>query len=228
MKVVIKLGGSVFIQEGLNKALLIKLVTKLKEWSTNHEIAVVVGAGELNRKYADVCREFTKNEDLVDLFGIHVARMNASILIAALDGLACDNIPRSEEEFLVLAEKNPSKIIIAGGFRPKQRTDAVAVEIAKAWGADLVIKGTNVDYVFDKDPNKSEDAKPIKEISYAELEKMVNVGEFKAASPTIMDRTAAGILVKEKIKVVILNGSDLENIGKVLAGEDFNGTKVGF
>jgi len=53
------------------------------------------------------------------------------------------------------------------------------------------------------------------------------VGEYKANAPTIMDRVAAKLLVEKKIKVAIV-GPDLDNIGKVLSGGKFKGTKVGF
>ena len=224
MKVVIKIGGSVL---KLDEAGLKEISNKIKNWSEEHEIAIVVGAGKLSREYGALGRKLTKDENLLDRIGIFVARLNASVVISALGDSACPEIPRSEEEFLALNEKYPGKIIVSGGFRPKQRTDAVAAEIASVFGADLIIKCTNVDYVFDKDPNKFEDAKPITEISFDELEKLVNVGEYRANAPTIMDRTAAGLLIKNKIRVTIV-GPDWDNVQKVLASEEFKGTKVGF
>jgi uridylate kinase len=223
MRAVLKFGGSVFEGEIINK-----LVEKLLQWSKKHELAVVVGGGKLSREYGALGRRYTQDEDLLDTIGIFSARLNASILISALGDAACPEIPRGEKEFMELAGKYQGKIIVSGGFRPKQRTDAVAVEIAQAWKAEIVVKGTDVDYAYDKDPKQFEDAKPIEDISFEELEKMVSVGEYQANAPTIMDRTAAGLLKENKIKVAIVNGKNLDNIEAVLEGKEFKGTKVGF
>jgi uridylate kinase len=150
------------------------------------------------------------------------------MLISALGEIACPEIPRSEAEFSELTKKYPEKIIISGGFRPRQRTDAVAVEIAKTWGAKMIIKGTNVDYAYDKDPNEFENAKPLKKLTFAELRKLGDQEHTQACAPTIMDAKASELLVKEKIKIAIVNGKNLENIAKILAGEKFTGTQVGF
>ncbi|MFH1450499.1 MAG: UMP kinase [archaeon] len=229
MKAVLKFGGSIFMpKEGADidfiRELTSFLVTKIQE----HEFAIVVGAGKFSRECGALGREFTHDEDRLDMIGIMGARLNASILIAALGDHACPEIPRSEEEFTLLSKKYPGKIVIAGGFRPRQRTDAVAVEIAKEWGANLVIKGTNVDYVYDKDPSEFKDAKPLKNIDYKKLQELGDGEHTTANAPTIMDAEAAKILIEEKIKIAIVNGKNLSNISKILSGESFKGTKIGF
>jgi uridylate kinase len=195
--------------------------------SQDHKLAVVVGAGKYSREFGKLGREFTPDEDRLDVIGIMVARVNASILICALGDYACPEIPRSEEEFLQLTKKYPDKIIVSGGFRPRQRTDAVAVEIAKEWGADLIIKGTDVDYVYDKDPGKFDNAKPLKEVSFETLQSLGD-HDHVANSSTIIDSKASEILVKNNIKLAIINGKNLENVAKILSGDNFKGTKVGF
>lgn len=229
MKVVLKFGGSIFAPpEGVDLEFMKSTAEHVKRWIQNHEVAIVVGGGKPSREYGELGRQLTDKEDLLDWIGIMSARLNASLFIAAMGDSACPEIPRSEEEFTGINQKYPGKIIVSGGFRPKQRTDAVAVEIAKEWNADLIIKGTNVDYVYDKDPNKFDDAKPIKEISTEELQKMVSADEYKANAPTIMDRTAASILLEGGIKTIVVNGQDLDNIENILDGKEFKGTKVGF
>jgi uridylate kinase len=229
MKVVLKFGGSIFMPpQGADIEFIKETAVFIAEQTQNHELAIVVGGGKPSREYGKVGRNFTDDEDILDNIGIYGARLNATLLIAALGILACPEIPRNEEEFLALTEKYPDKIIISGGFRPRQRTDAVAAEIAKVWGAKLIIKGTDVDYVYDKDPNENKNAKALKKVEYKDLEEMVNASEYKANAPTIMDRTAATILTKNKIKVAILNGRNLENIAKALNNENFKGTKIGF
>ncbi|MFO7872582.1 MAG: UMP kinase [Candidatus Undinarchaeales archaeon] len=226
MKAVLKIGGSVIAKEAL-KLDIKKLVQYLKKWSKKHELAIVVGGGRTSRALDSLARQFTDKEKLLDNVGIYASRLNASVLIAALDEHACTKIPRNESEFSKLAEKCKDKIIVSGGFRPGQRTDAVSVQIAKAWGADTVFKCTNVDYVYDKDPLTNPDAEPIEEMTFEELEKLADKSE-KANSPTIMDKVAADMLLKEDIKLVVLDGKNLGNIGKALNGKKFRGTKIGF
>ncbi len=226
MKAVLKIGGSVIAEEPL-KLDIKKLVQFLKKWSKNHELTVVVGGGRTSRALDTVARSFTDKEELLDNVGIYASRLNASVLIAALDGKACSKIPRNEKEFSKLSEDFKGKIIVSGGFRPGQRTDAVSVQIAKTWGADTVFKCTNVDYVYDKDPLTNPDAKPIEKMTFKTLRKLADKTE-KANSPTIMDKVAADMLLEEDIKLIVLDGRNLSNIGKALNGKEFRGTKIGF
>ncbi len=204
-----------------------KLAVHLIEWAKKHEIAVVIGGGALSREIDKIGRKITKDEDFLDLLGIYASRLNAALLIAALENSACPVIPRSEVEFLDLTLKYPQKIIVCGGFRPKQRTDAVAVEIAKVWNADYVIKGTDVDYVYDRDPKKSKNAKPIKEMSFDDLRKYADK-THKANQPAIMDYVSAGMIANERIRVAVVNGKNLGNIEKFLNRQEFKGTRIGF
>jgi len=228
MKAVLKLGGSVFSAEGVDRDFLETVSSKIGEWARVHQIAVVVGGGKISREYGELGRKFTSDEDLLDTVGIMASRVNASLLLAALGDLAATEIPKSEEEFINISEKNPGKVIVAGGFRPGQRTDAVSAEIAEVWGAEMVIKCTDVDYIYDKDPNKFEDAKKLESVSFEELKKLAGSEEHRANVSTIMDPVAAKILSEKGIKAAVVNGKDLENIGRILDGKEFKGTRVGF
>lgn len=227
MKIVLKIGGSVIMPNQYDTKFIKKLSEKLKEWAKKHEIAVVIGGGKLSREFGNIGRKITDDEDFLDLIGIYASRLNAAMVIASLGNSACPVIPRSELEFLEVSDKFKGKIIACGGFRPKQRTDAVAVEIAKEWGADFVVKGTDVDYVYTKDPKKHKDAKPIKQMSFEEIVEYADK-EHRANRPTIMDMVSAHLVAKEKVKVAVVNGKKLDNIEKLLSRKDFKGTRIGF
>ena len=51
--------------------------------------------------------------------------------------------------------------MVAGGWMPGRSTDDDAVRLAKIYGAEMVINLSNIDYVYDKDPNKYKDAKKL-------------------------------------------------------------------
>lgn len=227
MRAILKFGGSILAPDGIDTELLNELVSKIHSWRKDNELALVIGAGKLSREYCEMGRDFTSDEMLLHRIGIMVARLNASVVIAVLGDAACPEIPRDEQEFLQLADRYPGKIIVSGGFQPGQRTDAVAVEIAQAWGAELIIKATNVDYAYDKNPSENQDAKPLESISFEEL-KTLGDDASMAGAPTIMDGVAAKLLTESKIKVAIVNGRNFPEIEKALYGKDFKGTRVGF
>ena len=106
MKAVLKLGGSVFSAEGVDRDFLETVSSKIGEWARVHQIAVVVGGGKISREYGELGRKFTSDEDLLDTVGIMASRVNASLLLAALGDLAATEIPKSEEEFINISEKN--------------------------------------------------------------------------------------------------------------------------
>ena len=108
-------------------------------------------------------------------------------------------------------------IIFAGGTgNPFFTTDSAAALRACELGCDLILKATNVDGVYDKDPNKFSDAKLYKKISYKEaIEKDLNV----------MDSTAFALCADNKKPIIVFNLSKLDSITKALEGEAF-GTLV--
>ena len=81
-----------------------------------------------------------------------------------------------------------------------------AVEI----GADVLLKGTNVDGVYDKDPNRFEDAVKYDEISFKE----VISNDIK-----VMDSTAFSLCKDNSVPILVFNLDDPENIIKAAKGE---------
>lgn len=122
-----------------------------------HEVAIVVGGGKTAREYIEIGRELGASESFCDELGIMATRMNAMILITALGDYSIKKVPTSFEEAELIL--NLGKIPVMGGTHPGHTTDAVAASLAEFINADLLVIGTNVDGVYDKDPNKYEDAK---------------------------------------------------------------------
>ena len=99
-----------------------------------------------------------------------------------------------------------------GGTEPAHSTDAVGSILAEYVDADMVINATSVDGLYDKDPNKYDDAKMIKEVTADELMNIVSSNETKAGTYEFIDKTAIEIIKRSAIKTVILNGNDPENV----------------
>jgi uridylate kinase len=88
--------------------------------------------------------------------------------------------------------------------------------LAEFVGADLLLNATSVDGLYDKDPNKHPDAKMFPEITPQEMMGMLADKEMKAGTYEFMDKTAIQIIGRSKIKTVIFNGEDPENLKKAL------------
>lgn len=213
MKVVISLGGSVislydmdFLKE------FAKFLRKL-----DADAYVVVGGGKLARDYINAARKFCRDEKFLDEIGIAATRLNA-LLLASFFG---KNIPHTIEDAAKL--KPP---VIMGGTTPGHSTDAVAAMLAKYIKADMLIIATNVDGIYDKDPTIYNDAKKYDRIKICKLKKIVGKEWKRAGKSMIIDAIACKIIEREKIRTIVLNGKNLENLENAIYGKKFIGTEV--
>ncbi len=113
-------------------------------------------------------------------------------------------------------EKQRVVIFAAGTGNPYFTTDTAAVLRAEEVHADILIKATKVDGLYDSDPAINNDAKFIKKINYMKvLEKQLR----------IMDMTAISLAMDNKLPLIVFNLNNKGNIKKVLCGEDI-GTRI--
>lgn len=227
MRIVFDMGGSVLCPDGIPDMKYIKKFSKfvidLKR--KKHRIIVVTGGGKVAKSYIEAARKFKPDEDTLDFIGILGTRMNAMILISALGKHAYDRLVKNKER-LEEAIKS-GKVVVMGGTVLRQTTDAVSVAAAEFFKANLIIIGTDVKGIYDKDPDKHKGAKLLKSISAKELYEMVKVKKHRAGPLTIMDPIAAKLLEQTRIKTIVLNGKDFKNMKKVIQGKKFTGTVIG-
>ncbi|MCI6775003.1 MAG: UMP kinase [Methanobrevibacter boviskoreani] len=222
MKIVVAIGGSILIHD--YNAKMFKIYSDiLKDLSKEHELFVVVGGGKPAREYISVVRELGCGEAQSDAIGIEVTRINAQLLLSALGDSAYQKVPENFKEALEYSAFG--KIIVMGGTEPAHSTDAVSAILAEYINADLLINLTSVDGMYDKDPNKFEDAKLISEIHASDLVKFLEGKDVKAGTYEFFDMTAAQMIKRSKLETVIANGEDPENLVKIVNGETI-GTRV--
>jgi uridylate kinase len=220
MRVVLRIGGSV-VASPINTCLISKyadLLTDIKK--QGHHIAAVVGGGTLARDFIADAKDLGLEEKAQDEIAISVSRIFAQLLLKRLGKIACKTVPITIDEAVKCFAAG--KISVMGGLKPGMTTDTVAALLAEGLKADLLVKGTDQDGVFDKDPRNNADAVKIDHLSISELCEMFSETKHKAGVHQIVDSGALGILKKERIKLVIVNGYKPENI--LLA---INGEKVG-
>jgi len=114
---------------------------------------------------------------------------------------------------------NEGKIVVMGGLKPGMTTDTVAALIAERVGADLLIKATDQEGVYNKDPRKYSDAVKLNKLSFEDLPKVLAENKHKAGIHQILDPEAVRILKRKRVKIFVLNGFKPENVLLVVEGK---------
>ena len=221
MKIVVTIGGSIIIKNS-NAQKFKDYAQILKEMNKKHSLYIVVGGGKPAREYIGIARDMDASEAACDDIGIEVTRLNSKLLIMALGDFAYPRVAKNFQQAMEFG--SAGKIVVMGGTEPAHSTDAVGSILAEFIGADLLINATSVDGLFDKDPNKYNDAKMYKKITPKEMMKVLSSKEIKAGTYEFFDMTAIQIINRSKIKTCIVNGEYPENILKAINGEI--GTKI--
>ncbi len=182
------------------------------------KVAIVVGGGKLAKESIETSRKLGADNLLLDEIGIMATKLNALIFLSSLTENAYPKIAENIYE-AVLALKN-FKIVVSGGLTPGHSTDAVAALIAEKTGAHTVIKCSNVNGIYDKDPKMFRDAKKIGRMTYRELGKLISKLSAEPGLYEVMDPVSVKILERSKIKLHFIDGLNPENLLRVLNGEE--------
>ncbi|UYP46349.1 Uridylate kinase [Candidatus Lokiarchaeum ossiferum] len=230
-RILLKVGGSLLFDKNLEiREEIVKNFAQILK-NAKSVVSVVVGGGKIARTYINAARALDAGESLCDTFGIEVSRLNARLLIAALEDKAYP------EPITNLKEARSStlwnKILVAGGFVPGQSTTSVTFEMAEALKATDVLILTNVDGIYDKDPNKFPTASKFDEIGIKKLEEVIygegGSSQSAAGEYRIFDAVSLQILKRSRLAVRLINGEKFEELKQLLVEEDFEnliGTKI--
>ncbi|UCH89138.1 MAG: UMP kinase [Thermoplasmata archaeon] len=220
----ISIGGSIILQEKKEVDYLNKLAKLLISQSKRNKLFIVVGGGKLARTYIKFARDLGADEAFLDDIGIASTRLNARLLIAALDGHAYPK-PAKDFDEAWIASKSHS-IVVMGGTHPGHTTDAVAAMLGERVGADRFINATAVDGVYSADPNKTPDAKKFKKLTPQKLLELTVTTEHKAGPHVVIDPLAARIIQRSGIPTYVVLGSDLKALREAFAGKAAAGTLI--
>ena len=217
MKVVVRVGGSV-VGSPLNAPLITKYVELLKDLKQKgHNIVAVVGGGSLAREFIKVAAELGLQESNRDWAAIHVSRLFAQLFTLGLGDVGCGCVPVSVEE--AEACLKTGKVVVLGGLRPGMTTDSVAALVGEKIKADLLVKGSNVDGIYNKDPRKFSDAKRLDKVSFGDLGKIFEASSHKAGINQVVDPEAVKILQRCKLKTVVVDGYEANNVLLAVMGK---------
>jgi uridylate kinase len=190
------------------------------------EVAVTIGGGNIWR-FRDH-KESGVERTVSDAMGMLATIMNAVALQASLETKGAESrvcsaidVPQLAEPYIrrrALRHLEKGRIVVCAGGTgsPYFTTDSAAALRALELNCDVIIKATNVDGVYDKDPNEHKDAKKYDEVTLQEaIEKNLKV----------MDQAALSLCRDQKLPIVVFNFSQKGNLLKVVKGESV-GTKV--
>jgi uridylate kinase len=217
MRIVLRIGGSV-VASPVNTELMSKyaeMVQTLKE--QGHEVAVVVGGGSLAREFIAIAKKLGLDEQAQDEFAISVSRLFAQLFLKKLSGMSCRKVALTLDDAAECLSEG--KIIVMGGLKPGITTDAVAALVAERINADLLVKGTDQDGVYNKDPRKHTDAVKLNHLSFDDLSTVFSENKHKAGMHQIIDPEAVKILKRERMKLIVVNGFKPANILAAVNGE---------
>jgi len=218
MRVVVRLGGSV-VASPINTDLIGKyadIIRSVKQ--QGHEVAVVVGGGALAREFIGIAKDLQLDMDAQDEIAISCSRLFAQLFLKKLGGVACGKVGTTLDE----AEQcfQEGKVFVMGGLKPGLTTDAVAAMVAERIDAELLVKGTDQNGVYDKDPRKHPNAAKQERLSFEDLEKILEHNVHHAGIHQIIDPVAMQVLKRKRLRLVVVNGYNPENLVAAIKGEN--------
>ena len=224
MKTVVSIGGSVLVPS--------VDAERVREYADATErldadgftLGTVVGGGPTAREYITAARDLGANEIELDQLGIEVTRLNARLLIAALDERAAPTPPEDYETGGEAIRRGD--IPVMGGTVAGQTTDAVSAAFAEYVNADLLVYATSVPGVYDADPDDDPTATKYDEITAGDLVSLIADLEMDAGSNAPVDLLAAKIIQRSGIRTVVLDGSDPERVERAIRTGEHDGTDV--
>ena len=228
MVTVISLGGSIVAPDGVDVRFLndfVSLIRSFIEADSARRFIFVVGGGgparQWQKAYREICGDSAKDEE-ADWVGIMATRLNAQLVKAVMGEWCCQEVITNPMEVAPLT----GRVLVAAGWKPGFSTDYDAVLLAERFKADAVINLSNIEKVFTADPKTDPNAKPIDNISWADFRSMVG-DEWVPGKNVPFDPVASRHADKTGMKVICAAGKDLENLKKILSGEEFVGTTIG-
>ena len=229
-RVMLKLSGEMLVGEqsmGIQPDVIGRFADEIKEVSTlGVEVAMVIGGGNIFRGLAGASRGMDRAH--ADYMGMLATVINGLALQDALEArgvytrvmsaITVNEIcePYIRRRALRHLEKGRVVIFAGGTGNPYFTTDTAAALRAAEIQADVILKATKVDGVYDKDPVKNDDAVRFDSVSYMEV---------LQRGLKVMDSTAVSLCMDNDIPIIVFNLNDEGNIKRVIQGENV-GTRV--
>jgi uridylate kinase len=223
-RILLKLSGEALVGDksgGIDPEILIKYSNEIKKiYDKGVEIAIVIGGGNIYRGFNN---EYKIDRVQGDYMGMLATLINGLALQNTLENIGIPtrlqsaiNVNKVAEPYIkrkALRHLDKKRIVIfsAGTGNPYFTTDSAAVLRAIEIEADVILKGTRVDGIYNEDPNKNSDAFKFEKITFKEA---ISKGL------KIMDTTAFTLSHENKLPIIVFDMNQENNLLKVLNGEN--------
>jgi uridylate kinase len=224
-RILLKLSGESLMgskQYGIDSDMLLQYAEEIKTIvDKGIEVAVVIGGGNIFRGIQAAHNGIDRVQG--DYMGMLATVINSMALQATLEKIGIYTRLLSAIEMKEVAEPyikrravrhlEKGRVVIfgAGTGNPYFTTDTAAALRATEIGADVILKGTRVDGIYDKDPEKNSDAVRYERLTFSEaLQKKLNV----------MDLTAFTLCQENNIPIIVFDVNAKGNLARVLEGQD--------
>ena len=224
-RVLLKLSGEALLGEksyGVDPKRILAYSEEIKEIiDSGVEIAIVIGGGNIFRGVSGASNGIDRVQ--ADYMGMLATVINGLALQSSLEDLKVQT--RLQTAFKIEAVAEPyikrkavrhlekkRVVIFSGGTgNPFFTTDSAAVLRAIEINADIILKGTRVDGIYDNDPEKNKDAIKFKQISY---------DEAIAKKLKVMDSTAFTLSKENELPIIVFNMNKPGNLKKIINGKE--------
>lgn len=224
---VLSLGGSLVVPNGgIDSKFLAEFNKFIRNQisSKKRRFFITVGGGGTTRHYQEAART-VRGQELtdadIDWLGLHATRLNGQLLRTIFVDIADPRVIKHYEIIL----KIDKPVIIAAGWKPGWSTDYCAVTLCQDYGLKSVINVTNVDQVYDKDPKKFPDAKPLIDVTWKKYRAIAG-DKWTPGMNIPFDPIASKLAQELGVTVKILNGNNLDNLACAMDGKSFIGTTI--
>jgi uridylate kinase len=227
MVTVISLGGSIVAPNNVDEDFLKNFKALVGDFLSKDEkqrFILVIGGGGPARAWQSAYRNICPGaaDEQADWIGIMATRLNAQLIRAIMGEWCVQDVVTDPTR----VEPLIGRVLVASGWKPGFSSDYDAVLLAERFKADSVINLSNIEQVYTDDPKKNPEAKPIDKISWQDFHKLVG-DEWTPGKNVPFDPVASRHASKIGLKVICAAGKNLENLKKILSGEEFLGTVIG-
>lgn len=223
-KILLKLSGEALVGDGeygISPDIINFIAEEVKEVKDlGVEIAIVIGGGNIFRGVAASSKGMDRAS--ADYMGMLATVINALALQDALEKHGVHTRVQSAIDMQEVAEPyirrkatrhlEKGRVVIfgAGTGNPYFTTDTAAALRAMEMGAEIILKATKVDGIYDADPMLVEDAVKFDKLTYIDVLKK---------NLKVMDSTAISLCMDNQLPIAVFNLSDKGNIKRVVTGE---------
>src|SRR5512140_196092 len=231
-RILLKLSGEALMGSqghGIDLAIIDKIASEIKEiYDHGLEIAIVIGGGNIFRGLSAAAKGMERAS--ADYMGMLATVLNALALQNILENKGVVTRVQSAIEMRELAEtyirrravrhleKGRVVIFAAGTGNPYFTTDTAASLRAMEINAEVILKATKVDGVYNADPKKDTSARRYRSLTYMDVLKQ---------NLNVMDSTAISLCMDNKLPIIVFDLTVRGNIGRAVLGNGDIGTVVG-